>query len=97
MTEPIRIIALPGGPLLVEGACVVTDEAGQPYPPRVGKKPGVYLCRCGHSAEKPWCDGSHRRIGFTASPAPPAESAPGKDPKPDPLESAGGTGLVGSG
>lgn len=60
------IVALPDGPLYVEGACVVTDKAGNPYPARPGKKPGAYLCRCGHSAAKPWCDGSHKRVGFSA-------------------------------
>ena len=26
-----------------------------------------YLCRCGHSAKKPFCDGSHKRVGWTES------------------------------
>jgi CDGSH-type Zn-finger protein len=71
----VRIVALPGGPLRVEGECSVVDLAGNPFPAREGKKPGVYLCRCGHSALKPWCDGSHKRVGFEGS-----EPAPLPDP-----------------
>ncbi len=66
----VRIVPLPDGPLRVEGDCAVVDAAGNPFPPRAGKKPGVYLCRCGASGEKPWCDGSHKRIGFRSGDGP---------------------------
>ncbi|AFA39937.1 Iron-binding zinc finger CDGSH type [Pyrobaculum oguniense TE7] len=37
-----------------------------PYEISIEGKPVAYLCRCGHSANKPHCDGSHKKIGFTA-------------------------------
>lgn len=50
----------PNGPLLVYGNVVVKDAAGH-----VTKKNKVTaFCRCGGSGNKPYCDGSHKRIGF---------------------------------
>ena len=51
----------------------VIDHEGREFPLPLGDRP-VALCRCGHSATKPFCDGSHKGSGFTArdtSPAPP--------------------------
>jgi CDGSH-type Zn-finger protein len=59
------IRVLENGPYLVEGADVVAVDA-QGAPLRVAARPFA-LCRCGASAKKPFCDGSHTRIGFTAS------------------------------
>lgn len=59
----VKIRALKNGPLEVSGAVDVLDLAKQPYPP---EESPIYLCRCGHSANKPFCDGSHKRMGFTA-------------------------------
>lgn len=56
-----RIKALKNGPLEVSGPVEVTDSAGARRP--VDEDP-IYLCRCGHSANKPFCDGSHKRVGF---------------------------------
>lgn len=33
------------------------------------EKGRVSLCRCGHSANKPYCDGTHKTVGFVAPPA----------------------------
>ncbi|MCX8136680.1 CDGSH iron-sulfur domain-containing protein [Pyrobaculum aerophilum] len=37
-----------------------------PYEVSIEGKPVAYLCRCGHSSNKPYCDGSHKQAGFTA-------------------------------
>ena len=51
------------GPLIVRGRFVLTAQDGQLIP--AGRRT-VALCRCGRSALKPFCDGSHARIGFRA-------------------------------
>jgi CDGSH-type Zn-finger protein len=58
------------GPLVIDGPVSVVDDAGNVFPADPGK-PKVKLCRCGHSANKPYCDGAHNRCGFQA-----AEQAP---------------------
>jgi len=48
------------GPLLVQGSCALTDKDGN-----VLAKCGPFaLCRCGGSKKKPYCDGTHKAIGF---------------------------------
>ena len=57
------------GPYLVEGDDVqVVDWNGNAYQP--ARRP-IALCRCGASANKPFCDRTHRTIGFVASEAAP--------------------------
>jgi CDGSH-type Zn-finger protein len=48
------------GPLFVSGRVVVERADGRPFETRNR----VTLCRCGGSANKPLCDGSHKQIGF---------------------------------
>ena len=50
------------GPLLVRGEVQLHDSSGQPI--NLGGKTSIALCRCGHSENKPLCDGSHKRVGF---------------------------------
>lgn len=49
------------GPYEVNGPITILDADGQPV--RTLSK--VFLCRCGHSSKKPYCDSTHRKIGFT--------------------------------
>ena len=52
------------GPYLVEGDDVtVVDWQGNAYP--IVKRPFA-LCRCGASGTRPFCDGTHRTVDFTA-------------------------------
>ena len=51
------------GPLLVEGSIQLVDAQGQAFS-LSPDKPAVALCRCGHSAKKPFCDGAHKGAGF---------------------------------
>jgi CDGSH-type Zn-finger protein len=50
------------GPLLIEGDFEVCDAQGQAYG-LAGRKT-IGLCRCGHSANKPFCDGAHKSNAF---------------------------------
>ena len=56
----IQIVALDNGPYIVKGAIKLVDAAGGEF--AAGET--VALCRCGHSANKPFCDGTHRRVDF---------------------------------
>lgn len=49
------------GPLLVNGPIELVDHDGTPF---VADGPNIALCRCGASARKPFCDGTHRGNGF---------------------------------
>ena len=73
--EP-RVTVTKNGPYQVSGAVplarqtIVTDAAGgsqqwresHAFPPQQS----YALCRCGHSNNKPFCDGSHAKVGFQA-------------------------------
>ncbi|MEP0822383.1 MAG: CDGSH iron-sulfur domain-containing protein [Ignavibacterium sp.] len=48
--------------LRIEGDFEILDEQGNKFD--LGGRTSVALCRCGHSKDKPFCDGSHREAGF---------------------------------
>jgi CDGSH-type Zn-finger protein/uncharacterized Fe-S cluster protein YjdI len=60
---PLDVQPLPNGPLRVVGNLEVVSGTGRTCN-KVGE---TYLCRCGHSKNKPYCDGSHKAAGFTAA------------------------------
>jgi CDGSH iron-sulfur domain-containing protein 3 len=51
------------GPLLIRGPVRLVDPDGNEY---AVTSRNIALCRCGASANKPFCDGSHKGIGFQA-------------------------------
>jgi len=60
---PLRVTVKPGGSLWLSGPFVLTSVgAGGEAPRKLGE---AWLCRCGASKNKPFCDGSHKDCGFT--------------------------------
>jgi CDGSH-type Zn-finger protein len=58
----VTITATDSGPYLVQGTVTLLDPDGHHY--EAGDT--IALCRCGHSATKPFCDGAHQPSNFTA-------------------------------
>jgi uncharacterized Fe-S cluster protein YjdI len=58
-----KIEILPNGPYLVTGQFCIIDSEGK----EKGKNSDIFLCRCGASNNKPFCDGSHAKVGFNDS------------------------------
>ena len=63
--EPTVVEVRPNGPLYLRGRIRVTTPGGQ----AVAEAPRMALCRCGASENKPFCDNSHRLVGFRDPPA----------------------------
>ena len=58
-----KVIVRNDGPLRLEGENIVlADQDGKVY--QLAGRTVISLCRCGQSANKPFCDGSHGRVGF---------------------------------
>lgn len=74
LTDGGELTIKPGlnGSYTFSGQFTVYDETGKPI--YAGEK--QWLCRCGGSANKPFCDGTHKRIGFLSEPPPPADNPP---------------------
>lgn len=66
-TSSATITPYRDGPLIVRGSFRLLDQDGGEIDPG---RDTVALCRCGKSGIKPFCDGSHKRSGFSAPSAP---------------------------
>jgi CDGSH-type Zn-finger protein len=73
----VKIQVKPNGPLLVSGDVALVDGSGNAF--GLGGRATIGLCRCGHSANKPFCDGAHNRAGFQSDT--PARDLPNPAPK----------------
>ena len=61
----VKITVRNNGPLKVEcDANTLLDQDGKPF--GLAGRTVISLCRCGQSANKPFCDGSHARVGFVS-------------------------------
>ena len=62
---PIKITVRNNGPCRIEGDDItIVDQDDKPF--GLAGRTLVSLCRCGHSSNKPFCDGSHAKVGFTS-------------------------------
>ena len=62
LSAPLTIKPIPNGPIQCAGPLVLRGSDG-----RTAFSDQTFLCRCGHSQNKPYCDGTHRKIGFTTT------------------------------
>jgi len=75
-----NIVVSNNGPLRVSGKLVIKDAQGNAFD--LAGREAISLCRCGHSNNKPFCDGSHNREGFQSEVQ--ARALPPPVPKPAP-------------
>ncbi len=61
--DAVTVTAYRDGPLVIRGAATISGPDGTEIRPR---RDPVALCRCGRSRIKPFCDGTHKLIGFRA-------------------------------
>jgi CDGSH-type Zn-finger protein len=60
---PTKVTVLDNGPIRIDGEFEILDPRGSAF--GLAGRTVISLCRCGQSANKPFCDGSHARTGFS--------------------------------
>ena len=78
MDERTKITTLDNGPYLVKGPVSLLDAEGNEFRT---ERATVALCRCGGSTNKPFCDGTHSRLGFQAAERAVREAEGGESPQ----------------
>ncbi|WP_080745447.1 CDGSH iron-sulfur domain-containing protein [Cupriavidus necator] len=63
----VTVTVQDNGPYRIKGPVRIVTPAGATF---AFEGDQVWLCRCGHSENKPFCDGSHKRQGFLSTPQP---------------------------
>ena len=58
----MKVTVVNNGPLRLEGEFTICDATGQSF--GLAGRTVISLCRCGQSENKPFCDGSHKRVDF---------------------------------
>lgn len=76
-SEGVVVTVRENGPYLVKGPVRVVDVDGNEYD--VSGRKNVALCRCGASVTKPFCDGTHSKMGFAAAERAVREEEEGKE------------------
>lgn len=60
----VKVTIVNNGPIRIEGEFIIQDSEGNTY--GLGGRSLISLCRCGMADNKPFCDGSHKRNGFSS-------------------------------
>ncbi|MFZ1292046.1 MAG: CDGSH iron-sulfur domain-containing protein [Melioribacteraceae bacterium] len=60
--DKTKITVMQNGPLMIEGNFSVNKSTGEV----IKEAEKIFLCRCGQSSNKPFCDGTHKKIDFKA-------------------------------
>ena len=60
-----KVTVFNNGPIRIEGDFEIVDQAGNAF--GLGGRTAVSLCRCGHTRNTPFCDGTHKRNEFSSA------------------------------
>ena len=64
MADETEILTKTNGPLVLDGKFLIKDGDGREFD--LAGRTKISLCRCGHSNNKPFCDGRHNQAGFNS-------------------------------